>query len=361
MQNQQRSYELSTMESREALEEFLDVIREADQTFLDPEQALDQQGKVDGYHHIFHLLQTAVDFYLHNDPLRPRFMPLADECRKLYGDNVDAAYYFTQVRGDQQYVITGQRFDSCYLSFCLYGGDPNGELADRVSLNVNHRDIEFADDGSFEILLTPDPQGANEFRIDPDSVTLFTREYFFDRFSSRESVLNIRNVEPQPAALPLNDAQLARRIRNMAMFFQCTTWIAPLPVEFPINEFCPPFEFDAEQGGWGTVDNIYCFCRFRLQEDEYLKITFTSPEACYWGFQTWNYLMQSANYIDFPVCINRVQAVAEQDGSFVIYLSHRSAPRNWISTAGYNEGILFARWLLADSLPDTPGVELAKW
>ncbi len=349
------------MESRDALDEFLDVIRNADQTFLDPEKELDEQGRVDGYQHMFHLLQVAVDFYLHNDPLRPRLMPLADESRKLYGDNVDAVYYFSQVRGDQEYVISGQRFDSCYLSFSLYGGDPNGELADRVSLNVNHRDIEFDEDGTFEIKLTQNPQGKNEFRIDSDSVSLFTREYFFDREASRESVLNIRNVSPQPPAMPLNDEQLARRIRNMAMFFQCTTWIAPLPVEFPINEFCPPFEFDAEQGGWGTVDNIYCFSRFRLQEDEYLKIRFASPDACYWGLQTWNYLMQSTNYVDFPVCINKAQAVAEEDGSFEIFLSHRPAPRNWISTAGYNEGILFARWLLSETLPETPSVEVCTW
>ena len=89
------------MESRQALDEFLETIRNADQTFLDPEKGLDTQGKVDGYQHFFHLLQVAVDFYLHNDPLRPRLMPLADQSRKLYGDNVDAVYYFSQVRGDQ--------------------------------------------------------------------------------------------------------------------------------------------------------------------------------------------------------------------------------------------------------------------
>ena len=194
------------MESRRALDEFLDVIRNADQTFLDPEKELDGQGKVDGYHHFFHLLQVAVDFYLHNDPLRPQLMPLANRNRKLYGDNVDAVYYFSQVRGDQEYVISGQRFDSCYLSFSLYGGDPNGELADRVTLNVNHRDIEFAEDGTFEIRLTPEPKGVNEFRIDPDSVSLFTREYFFDRPASRESTLHIRNASPQPPQLPLDDA-----------------------------------------------------------------------------------------------------------------------------------------------------------
>ena len=349
------------MDSRAALDEFLDVIRDADQTFLNPEKGLDEQAKVDGYQHLFHLMQTAVDFYLHNDPLRPQFMLLADRNRRLYGDNVDAVYYFSQVRGDQEYVIRGQRFDSCYLSFCLYGGDPHGELADRVTLNVNHRDIPFEADGSFEIKLTPNPAGPNEFKIDADSVTLFTREYFFDRPASTESVLEIANVSPQLPELPLTDAQLARRIRTMAMFFRCTTWIAPLPVEFPNNEFLPPFEFDAEQGGWGTVDNVYCFCRFRLREDQYMRIRFRSPEACYWGLQTWNFLMQSTNYRDFPVCINSGTAVAEADGSFVVHLSHRPAERNWISTAGYREGILFARWLLAEEMPDTPQVEVLDW
>ena len=349
------------MQSKEALNEFLDVIRNADQTFLDPEKGLDHQGKVDGYRHIFHLLQTAVDFYLHNDPLRPQLMLLSDGNRKLYGDNVDAVYYFTQVRGDQEYVIRGQRFDSCYLSFCLYGGDPHGELADRVSLSVNQRDIAFEEDGSFEIKLTPNPQGPNQFRIDPDSVTLFTREYFFDRPNSQESLLSIENVAPQPARLPLTDEQLARRIRTMAMFFQCTTWVAPLPVQFPINVFLPPFEFDAEQGGWGTVDNVYCFCRYRLEENEYLKVRFRSPEACYWGLQTWNFLMQSTNFDDFPVCLNKQTAVAEPDGSHVIHLSHRPVEHNWISTAGYSEAIIFIRWLLAEEMPETPTLELLKW
>ena len=349
------------LQSKAALNEFLDIIRDADQTFLDPEKGLDQQGQVDGYQHIFHLLQTAVDFYLHNDPLRPELMLLSDGNRKLYGDNVDAVYYFSQVRGDQEYLIKGQRFDSCYLSFCLYGGDPHGELADRVTLNVNQRDIAFAEDGSFEIKLTPNPNGPNEFRIDPDAVTLFTREYFFDRPNSRESRLSIENVAAQPKAMPLTDEQLARRIRTMAMFFQCTTWIAPLPVEFPINEFLPPWEFDADQGGWGTVDNIYCFCRYRLRENEYLKLRFRSPEACYWGLQTWNFVMQSTNFKDYPVCLNKRTATPEPDGSYVVHVSHRPAERNWISTAGLDEAIIFIRWLLADEMPETPTAELLTW
>jgi hypothetical protein len=347
--------------SKKALQEFLEVIGNAENTFLDPDKNLDEQGRVDGYQHIFHLLRTSIDFYLFNDPLRPDFMLLATPYHKILGDNVDSVYYFTQVRGDQEYIIKGRRYDSCYLSFSLYGGSPDGELSDRVTLNINHTNIEFEEDGSFEIKLTQEPKGKNEFQLDADSVTLFSREYFFDRFNSRESDLSIQNTKVQEVPKPLSDEQLAKRIQVMKTFFEQTTWIAPLPVEFPMNDFLPPFAFEADQGGWGTVDNVYCFGRFHLDEDEYLKINFTSPECCYWGIQTWNYLMQSTDYKNYKVCINKEQAVQNEDGSFTIYLSHKPMDvDNWISTSAYKEAIMFCRWLLAEEMPQQPTVELGK-
>jgi hypothetical protein len=347
--------------SKEALEHFLDIIKNTDNTFLNPEKVIDDQGKVDGYQHIFHLLRTAIDFYLFNDPLRPDFMLLANPYHKVLGDNVDSVYYFTQVRSDQEYIVRGKRYDSCYLSFCLYGGSPDGEIAERVTVNVNHRDIEFEEDGSFEIKFTTDPKGKNEFKLDEDAVTLFTREYFFDRPNSTESELQIINTKEHEAPKPLDDEELARRIKVMATFFEQTTWIAPLPVDYPLNDFLPPFPFEADQGGWGTVDNTYCFGRFRLEENQYLKIRFTSPECCYWGIQTWNFLMQSTDYKNYQVCVNKGQAARNEDGSYTVYLSHKPMDvDNWISTAGYKEAIIFCRWLLAEELPKQPTVEIKE-
>lgn len=345
--------------SKAALERFLDKVKSADSTFLDPDNNLDEQGHVDGYQHLFHLMQSSIEFFLYNDPLRPHFVLLADKKHKILGDNVDAVYYFTQLRSDQEYIIRGKRFDSCYLSFTTYGGEPNGEFVDRVANSINHTRIEFEDDGSFEIKLTAKPQGKNEFKLDEDAVNLFTREYFFDRFNSRESILEIENITPQEAPTPLSDEELARRIDVMSTFFEQSTWVAPLPVEFPENDFLPPFEFEEDQGGWGTIDNIYCFGKYKLEPNQYLKIRFTSPECCYWGVQTWNYLMQSMDYANYPVCINKGNAKANPDGSYTIYLSQRTMDvDNWISAAGYREAIIFCRWLLAETLPEQPTVEL---
>ena len=349
-------------QSKAALEQFLAIIKEADSSFLDPEKSLDEQGKVDGYQHLFHLMRTTIDFYLFNDPLRPSFMLLSTDHHKILGDNVDAIYYFTQLRADQEYLIKGKRYDSCYLAFATYGGEADGSIVDRQANNINHRDIEFEADGSFEIKLTPNPKGKNEFKLHEDVVNMFTREYFFDRFNSRESDLSILNLSPQEASKPLNDEQLAKRIEVMTTFFQQSTWIAPLPVEFPTNDFLPPFNFEADQGSFGTVDNIYCFGKFKLEENEYLKISFSSPECCYWGIQTWNYLMQSMDFKHYKVGINKGSAVPNEDGSYTIYLSHKEMDvENWISTAAYKEAIIFCRWLLADEMPEQPTCEVLKF
>lgn len=345
--------------SEQAVEDFLATIADAKQTFLDPNKSIDTQGRIDGFQHLFHLLKTSIDFYLFNDPLRPSLMPLADEHHKILGDNVDAVYYFTQVRGDQEYVIRGRRFDSCYLAFTVYGGVPDGSMAQRTCININHNDIEFEDDGSFQIKLTANPQGKNEFLLAEDAINMFTREYFFDRSNSKEATLTIENVGSTTCSAPLDDEELAKRVAAMSTFFEQTTWITPLPIDFPINDFLPPFPFSSDQVGWGTVDNTYCFGRFRLDDDQYLKIRFHSPECCYWGIQTWNYLMQSMDYRDYRVGINSGTAEAEPDGSFTIYLSRKPMNEsNWINTGPYKEAIIFCRWLLAKELPVQPEVEL---
>ena len=102
--------------SKEAMKSFLQVIEGVDEfSFLNPDKVVDAQGKVDGYQHMFHLLKSAVDFYLLNDPLRPDWKLLSDGHHKILGDNVDAVYYFTQLRSDQEYIVSGRRYESCLL------------------------------------------------------------------------------------------------------------------------------------------------------------------------------------------------------------------------------------------------------
>jgi len=344
-----------------AFHRLLDVLKRGDQSFLSKD--MDAQSQVDGYRHMAHLLAYAMDFYLNSDPLRPEFTAFSSPEQKFLGDNVGSIYYFAPLQPDQTYRIRGRRFNSCYLSFALYGGKPDGSTSERVVDTINHRRIEFEDDGRFEILLTPDePQGPNQFQLTPDSVTLFSREYFYDPATMQEAELEIENANPPAAPGPVTDEELARRFEAVANFVEQTLMFIPLPFPLPENGFTPPFPFPKDQRSWGLTDNIYCFGRFKLAEDEYLKIHFQSPECVYWGIQTWNFFMQSMDYRYHRVMINNGLATPNTDGTYTVIVSRRptDAP-NSLTTAGYEEGMVFCRWLLAEDLPEQPVMEVGRW
>src|SRR5262245_65575589 len=197
-------------ESRRAWLALLDLLREADATFLAPPRGpLDPQGIADGYHHLTHLLSYASAPYVEADAERPAFTPLASPTRKILGDNVDSTYRFAALRGDRAYRITGVRGDGVYLAFCIYGGKPDGEWSERVVANVSQRDLTFAPDGRFEIVLAPvRPPGATGdwVRIDPDAVCVISREYFTDPRTGRGACFEIEALEPAPPPPPLDDA-----------------------------------------------------------------------------------------------------------------------------------------------------------
>ena len=349
-------------QSQQAFQKLLGVLQQADQSFLAPNKQLDQQGMVDGYRHLAHLLSYGIDFYLENDPLRPHFTSLASKTRKILGDNVDSRYYFTQVRGDQVYKIKGKRRNSCYLSFAIYGGKPDGSMSDHVVNTINHTHIQFDEEGNFEITLTANPQNEQEFQMDADSICMISREYFYDPNDIQEADLSIENLsELSPVTGPISDEELATRFNAVATFIQHTLFIVPFPMQLPVNNFSPAFPFPKTQKSWGLTDNIYCFGKFKLADDECLEITFNSPECVYWGIQSWNYLMQSMDYRYHQVSINNKQAQAEEDGSYKIILSKQQLDKpNSFCSGGYAEGVVFCRWLLAEGMPAQPKIEVKK-
>src|SRR5262249_54290828 len=108
----------SLTQSGTAFRALLDVLRDADATFLSGARAVgDEIDVAAGYRHLTHLLGYAFELYLEADPLRPRFTPLASPTRKILGDNVDSRYFFAPLNGQQTYRLHGTRGNEVYLAF----------------------------------------------------------------------------------------------------------------------------------------------------------------------------------------------------------------------------------------------------
>jgi len=349
-------------ETHDAFIELVDAYRQLPETFTDDFQGLSPQAQLQGYRHLAHLLSYGFELYMESDPLRPVLVPISSPTMRILGDNTDSIYYFTQVRGDQRYRITGNIRDACYLSFCVYAGEADGSWSDHIAAHVNHTEIDFEDDGSFELFIGPDePDEPKHFKMGPRAVCVITREYYFDRDNERHAELRIENTAVIPAPGPLTDSILAEQFRTVTNFVTQTTAMAPLSPTNDINVIGEPFGFDPDGMGWGSPDNIYAIAHFNLADDEVLLIRGRSPKCCYWGVQTWNAYMQSFDSRYHKVCVNSSQAELDADGGWTIYLSKEDPGLgNWVGTAGHSDGIVFVRWLLAEEFPETPSSEVVK-
>ena len=195
----------------------------------------------------------------------------------------------------------------------------------------------------------------NWIKLDPDAVCVITRQYFTDRSAAQPATFDITNLAPTLPPPPLNDDHLATCLRAVSTFIRETLNITPLPAGLPPNLLGPPLPWNPAQPGWGTPDNIYSLGLFRLEPEDALVITGRSPSCTYWGLQVWNRYMQSLDYRYHRVSLNHTQVALEGDGTFRVVLAHRDpGVSNWIDTAGHREGIVFCRWLQADSPPEQP-------
>jgi hypothetical protein len=348
--------------THDAFLELLDTLRELPETFTDELKGLGAQSQLQGYRHLAHLLSYGFELYLESDSLRPAFVPLARPTQKILGDNTDSVYCFTQARGDQRYRISGNRGEACYLSFCVYAGEPDGSWSDSLAANINHTQIEFGDDGSFEIFLGPEePDAPNRFEMGARAVCIISREYYFDRTHDRLAELRIENTSAIEAPTPESDEGLAKKLEAVANFVNQTAAVIPPPVSDEPNELGDPFGFEPDGMGWGTPDNIYAMGTFRLADDEIMVIEGRSPACCYWGVQTWNHYLQSFDSRYHQVSRNSRQVGLSPDGSWTIYVSkHDPGLGNWVGTAGHDEGIVFCRWLLAEQMPAKPACRVVK-
>lgn len=346
----------SLTDAGRAFRELLDLLRDADQTFLEgPRADMDGLGVAEGYRHLTHLLGYAFDLYLEGDPQRPAFTPLALPTRKILGDNVDSLYHFAPLSGDRRYRIRGRRGNEVYLAFCIYGGKPDGEWAQRVVANVSQRDLPCAPDGNFEIVLAPDASPPAGVRLEPDAVCVISRQYFTDPGAARAAEFTIEALDRVGAPPPPSDASIAHGLRAVATFIRESIQITPLPGSLPPNLLGPPMPWNPAMPGWGTPDNVYSLGLFRLEPDEALVIEGRSPRCVYWGAQLWNRYMQSLDYRYHRVSLNHSQVALEPDGSFRLVVAHRDPGMpNWIETAGHREGIVFCRWLQSEEMPEQP-------
>jgi hypothetical protein len=366
--------------ARAAFHGLLDLLREAADDWLVPGRAADTpEDVVEGLRNVLHLLSAGIDFYLEGDAEHPAFVPIVSPIRRFMGDNPDAIYHLSRIRGDRGYRIRGKRGAATYISLTVHGRAEDGRLgatAEPVLADVNDRGFELEADGSFEVILSavkPAGQPRNWIELPASAASVVARHYFeepgtpaVERAGAIE--LSIEALEPAPPRERPGPEEFATRLDDVAAFVRGGTVEGlemPNPPPFVSttpNELGEPMVFRvAGTDAWGAVDIAYSMGPFELGEGEALLIEGRFPACAFANVVLWNRFMQCFEYRDRRVSLNRVQTRLEDDGSYRIVLSDRDpGAGNWLDTEGRRTGTIFWRFLLPETTPERPRCRVVR-
>lgn len=363
--------------SRAAYQRLLQTLSQIDSEWLGPGRGVISAPDIaEGYRALLHFLDVGIRLYFEGDPNRPEFAPVVTPTIKIQGDNPDALYFLTRIRGDRHYRIRGRRAGEVYLSFTVHRGDGKGGWATGVDAEKNFQRMAFAADGGYELLVGPTVDPDKGLRTGPHSQEIISRHYFegarcAQLDSDLRPQLTIEALDPDPAPVANDDAAMAQRLDTLGNFLIANTSAQPRPDPAKLpgwfsavpNQLGQPARWsEKDGGGLGAVDNAYSAGRFVLAPDQALLIEGRLPRCVFANVVLWNRFLQSFEYRYRQISLNRKQLRLEADGSYRIVVAHRDpGVANWLCSEGRPSGTIYWRFLLPESDIERPRTRVLKF
>jgi len=361
-------------ESRKALRELIDLLREVDERWASEEWNLASESDVAGAHRtLMHMLEGGLATFFETDAAHPRFERIVTPTRKFTGDNADAIYYDAPVSPDRRYVVRGRMDGAVYVSFTVECDTADGSMASRTAGVLNDTAFDVDADGRFEIHLGGPPRERNWLALEPGASRITTRHYYENATCAaadpaRNVGLEIETLEREPAPPAPDDASVAAGIRRVARFVRSRTLEQPpmAKAEQPpfVSRVPNQFPKPVSPGSFGLAafDAAYSMAPFVIGPDQALVIRARWPICRCANVSLWNRHLQTLDFANRRVSRNRAQTTLEEDGSFRIVLAHRDPGHpNWIDTEGRPFGIVFWRFMLPEGEIETPQAEVVPW
>lgn len=273
---------------------------------------------------------------------------------KMGLDNPDTLYFGTRIYADRDYLVTGRRGSTTDLSFQVLGGEYTAAVVPASQVAFDDRELEIAEDGSFEWPLRSSGPGQ-----------LVIREVYGDWSQQRGTLAISRLDTAGTAPPPLTRATIEKRyatagsqlVNRVKTWLQFPQWFY---LNIPVNTMVPP---RLTPGGLTT--QYSSAGHFDLRPDQALVITVPVSDAPYLGFQLGSLWYISLDYINHQTSLNASQAQADPDGKIRIVVADQNpGVTNWVETLGHRRGFLQFRWQRVSrqlTEADGPTVELVDF
>ncbi len=337
--------------------EFCDSLKAAGDVVLREGSPQDAFDRAEGFRYLSRLTRVALESYVEfADPAAPVFRRPSHETVKIGADNPDNHYQSAAVSGQHEYRIRGTRGTVHYLGMGTYFGNYGSDDSMGQSGYLEAADMQIEADGSFEIILSCEPQeGMNWLPMQPETSSLIVRQTFQDRAREEIAQLSIERLGSEGPPDPLSPEFLAAGLSSAVAYVTGTSklfcdWSEGFKAH--VNQL-PSFDPAIAQAAHGDPHIQYYHGYWELAPDEALVVDFTPPDCEYWNFQLNNHWMESLDYRYHSIDVNHHGAVCNDDGSVRLVITHRDPGLpNWMDTAGHARGTMCLRWIRADHHPD---------
>jgi hypothetical protein len=330
---------------------YCDSLKVAGRQLLRTDFPIDQLDLAEGLRYLVRLMYTSIDRTVDGaDPAHPMLYPLCNERIKVGGDNPDNRYYAAAICDKYEYVLRVDLRACNYFSVVSTGKVDGSQSV--ISGSLRGADLETLPDGHTEILISSTTGGQNVLLTDPRTSLLIVR-YTIEGSLQGHVAPTLQRVEKAAPTEPLGLEEIGGRLRASADFVcNASAFFADFTAKFQAHvntlPLFPDQRYLVSIGGDPNI--LYYLSAWALAAQDVLVLTIPRiPRCSTWNLQLCNVWFESLDYTTSQIHVNSSNAVCEEDGSVVIYVSQTDpgAP-NWLRTLGHTSGLLCMRLVGAD-------------
>jgi hypothetical protein len=347
---------------------FADAVLEAERIIAEAPHVRSAQDLAEGYDYLAGSIRASLQMAWAYERDFPFFVRSTGPYTKLGLDNPDTLYFHANIRDDAEYVVTGRRGTTADLSLQVLAGDYTPVHVPDSLAAFDDREIDIADDGTFEIRFGParPRMPRNHFALGQGSAMLVVREVFSDWASERPGSLRIHRADrlgQSPA--PVDTDLMAKRygvagkllLGRLRTFLEFPKWFY---LDLPVNTMTEP---RTTPGGLST--QYSAVGHYDLDDDQVMVVTVPASEAPYQGIQLGSMWYVSLDYTNHQTSLTTDQARIDPDGMMRFVVSERDpGVTNWLERTGHRRGYVQIRWqrLSRELKPaDGPEVEVMSF
>ena len=313
------------------------------------------QNHVSAYAMMVAVLVKSLEVHAIIDPDFPVFH-IHDAMHLSSADNPDQRYLTTRIRGGESYRIWGHLTNEARLDIQIYAGE--AVSLPRSTGFLRFEDLHVEEDGSYEIIISPDQSGRNWMDNPVDSARVLIRQVYSNWTIEAPGEVHIDRIGYEGARrLPPSPAEMAKRMREVgqslvndveawATLHQTVTGSAKAT---PVNDLPPPASTFA-QGG--AKERYMTFSIFDVADDEALVLRWWPMGGSYQSVHLRDLWNSSLEYMNMQSSLTAEQCHPDPDGSYWCVLAARDpGVPNWLDTGGLRRGYIAFRF---DGIGDRP-------